>query len=306
MSNHLYTKKHSAEQVTKAVDLNGKNIVITGVNSGLGKETMRVLALRGAHIIGLARNADKAQQAADDLGIKIAAMTCELSDFDSVVACADEINALNQPIDILICNAGIMAPPSLQLEQGYEAQFTTNHMGHFILINRLLNKIKAAQQGRIVMLSSEGHRVVPKGGIDFDNLDGSKGYSGLRFYGQSKLANLLTAVALAEQLKSSSATANAVHPGVINTDLGRRLSLPLRMVLLNPISEFFIRTLFGGKTIEQGASTQCYVATAPDLAEVSGKYFADNNEAKPTYYGTNVELANRLWCWSEEQLKDYL
>ena len=292
--------------VTAGIDLSGKNVVITGVNSGLGQEAMRVLVMRGAHVIGTARTMVKATAAAKDIGGNITPMACELSDFSSVKACADAINSLNKPIDALICNAGIMALPKLELANGFDQQFNTNHLGHFILVHNLLERVKQAEQGRLVMLSSLAHKMAPAGGINFDNLDGSKGYKDWTFYGQSKLANLLTAVAVSKQFEGTNATANAVHPGIIRTNLSRSMGGVQGLLFNNPISGWVVGKYMGSKTIPQGAATECYVATAPELTAVSGKYFADNNEERPSRYGQDQALADRLWKFSCDTLRDYI
>ena len=301
-----FNKKSTAEDVTAGIDLSGKNVLITGVNSGLGYETMRVLAARGAHVLGAARTLDKAQAAAESINGEVTPLACELGDFASVKDCADSVKDLDIPLDGLICNAGIMALPDLELANGFEQQFNTNHLGHFILVHNLLEQVKQAEQGRIVMLSSLGHKMAPPEGIDFDNLDGSKGYNGWKFYGQSKLANLLTAVALSKQLEGTDATANAVHPGVIKTNLSRNMTGIQGLLINNPLSSMLLKIAMGGKTIAQGAATQCYVATAPELAEVSGKYFADSNEDRPSRLAQNEALASNLWDYSCEVLADYI
>ncbi|MFT4714539.1 MAG: NAD(P)-dependent dehydrogenase (short-subunit alcohol dehydrogenase family) [Candidatus Azotimanducaceae bacterium] len=301
-----FNKKSTAEQVTADIDLNGKTVVITGINSGLGNETMRVLAKRGAHVIGTARTIEKATQAANEIKGHITPIACELSNFASVKKCADNINALNLPIDVLLCNAGIMALPKLELANGFEQQFNTNHLGHFLLVHNLLYQVKQAEQGRIVMLSSLAHRMAPSTGINFDNLDGNKYYKDWTFYGQSKLANLLTAVALSKRLEGSKATANAVHPGIIRTNLSRSMGGVQGLVFNNPVSGWVAGMMMGSKTVPQGAATQCYVATASELAGVSGRYFSDSNEERPSRHGQDQKLADRLWEFSCETLKDYL
>lgn len=301
-----FNKKSTAEQVTADIDLNGKTVVITGINSGLGNETMRVLAKRGAHIIGTARTIGKATQAANEINGHITPMACELSSFESVKECADNINALNLPIDVLLCNAGIMALPKLELANGFEQQFNTNHLGHFLLVHNLMDRVKQAEQGRIVMLSSLAHKMAPSIGINFDNLDGNKYYKDWTFYGQSKLANLLTAVALSERLEGSKATANAVHPGIIRTNLSRSMGGIQGLIFNNPVFGFAAGVMMGSKTVPQGAATQCYVATAPELAGVSGRYFSDSNEERPSRHGQNQKLADRLWEFSCETLQAYL
>ncbi len=306
MIRSAFNKQSTAEDVTQGLDLSGKNIVITGINSGLGYESMRVLSARGAHIIGTARSMEKAQAAADSVAGHITPLVCELSDFGSVQECAKQIKALEVPIDVLLCNAGIMALPELELAHGYELQFATNHLGHFVLVNSLLGQVKQADQGRIVMLSSLAHTMAPSKGIVFDNLDGSRWYNDWAFYGQSKLANLLTAKSLAKQLEGSSASANAVHPGIIRTNLGRSMGGIKGFLFNTPGVSWAVGKAIGSKSVEQGAATQCYVATAPELSEVSGKYFADSNEERTSRRAKDEELAERLWEFSLEAVKDYL
>ena len=146
----------SAEDVTAGLDLRGQTILLTGCNSGIGKETLRVLALRGAHVIAAARNEEKARAACADVGGETTPVACELSEPSSVRACAARVKALGRPLNAIICNAGIMALPKLTLERGYELQFFTNHMGHFILVTSLLDQL--ADDGRVVMLSSDARR----------------------------------------------------------------------------------------------------------------------------------------------------
>lgn len=300
----MITKRSTAEEVTAGLDLSGKTIVITGINSGIGYEAMRVLTMRGAHVIALARTQEKAGQACHSVAGKTTPLACELSDLDSVKACAEKIHAMETPIDALICNAGIMALPELTVKDGLEMQFLTNHMGHFLLVYLLQDAVKKAK-GRIVMLSSEGHKMTVKGGIGFDNLDGSQGYNPWKFYGQSKLANLLTALAFNERLKGDGVTANGVHPGVINTNLARNVGGVIGKVLQMKPAQYLLENVFG-KSIPQGASTECYVAVHPDVAGKGGRYFADNREARASYYGRNMKLANRLYDYSVDYLQPYL
>jgi NAD(P)-dependent dehydrogenase (short-subunit alcohol dehydrogenase family) len=294
-----FSRRSTAEQVTAGLDLNGKNVLITGCNSGLGLESMRVLARRGAHVIGAARSRDKAEAAAAGVGASITPVACDLSDLDSVAACAEEVKALQQPIDVLMCNAGIMGLPTLQQKYGVEMQFLTNHLGHFVLVNRLLDRVLQAPAGRVVIVSSLAHYTSVPGGIDFDNLSGEKRYDGFTFYGQSKLANLLMSNELARRLEGSPATSNAIHPGIIHTPLMRNIgsvrSLLGRLVSW-PVS----------RSVEQGAATQCYVATAPALDGVSGRYFADCNPARTGIHARDPKLAARLWAVSEELAAGYL
>jgi len=294
-----FNSNSTAEEVTEGLDLSGLTIAITGANSGLGYETMRVLALRGAHIIGIARTREKAEKACASIEGEATPMFLDLADWESVVRCADAIRALNIPLDGLITNAGIMALPDLELVNGVEKQFAVNHLGHFILINQLREPVLAAPQGRFTMLSSRAYRRADKG-IEFDNLDGSQHYDPWNAYGVSKLANALCARELAAQISHTDATANSVHPGVIRTQLMRNL----------PAWEQWASKYFGWiflKTIAEGAATTCYVATSPQLVDVRGFYFADCNVVDVDMpYLYDDALAAKLWRVSEELTKDYL
>jgi NAD(P)-dependent dehydrogenase (short-subunit alcohol dehydrogenase family) len=278
----------TAEQVTAGLSLRGKTMLVTGCNSGLGYETMRVLALRGARVVGTARTVGKAKEACDSVQGETVPVACELSDPASVRACVAAVQGGGLRLDAIICNAGIMALPTLQKAYGYELQFFTNHIGHFILVTGLLDQL--TETGRVVMLSSTAHRRAPEGGIQFDNLDGSKGYNDWANYGQSKFANILFARELSRRLAGTERTANAVHPGVIKTNLTRHSSLAsIGFAIAGPLAL---------KSIPQGAATQVYVATHPTLAAVTGRYFADCNLA-PTRPDVTDVLARRLWDVSE-------
>lgn len=280
----------TAEEVTEGLDLHGKTILVTGVNSGLGQESARVLAMRGARILGAARTRDKAREACRGLPGDPVALECELSEAASVRACVKEV-AERGPLDVLLCNAGIMALPKRTIVHGQELQFLTNHIGHFILVTGLLEHLR--DEARVVMLSSAAHAWAPPSGIQFDDPTFESGYTPNRAYGQSKLANLLFARALARRFQGTARTANAVHPGVIATNLGRHM--PLSMRIFSPIA-----SALAFKTIPQGAATQCYVATHPSLREVSGEYFADCNVAKCSRHARDEAMGERLWEMTEE------
>lgn len=280
--------------------MTGKTALVTGVNSGLGLETMRVLSLRGARVIGLARTVEKARQAGAGVSHDVIPVACDLGNWASVRAAAMAIREIDCPVDILICNAGTISTRDLTLTHGLETQFAVNHMGHFILTYHLLDQLKRAAQGRAVIVSSLAHRFFSvKGGIDFDNLDAHRRCNPLRFYGQSKMANLLHARALAQRLAGTGATANAVDPGVIHTGLGHDAAVPLMTFMVR-----ITRPL--QKSIPQGAATQCYVATRPELAGISGKYFAHCKEAKYSSLANDEALIEKLWQYSEEVASPYL
>ncbi len=280
----------TAEEVTEGLSLRGKTMLVTGCNSGLGFETMRVLALRGARVIGAARTQAKANEATEQVRGDVVPVACELSEPASVRACVEQVTALGVKLDAIICNAGIMMLPTRQLAHGYELQFFTNHVGHFLLVTGLLDQL--TDDARVVVLSSDAHRAAPRAGVELDNLDAARGYNPVKMYGQSKLANLLFAKELSRRFAGSKRTANAVHPGVIATNLGRHLNPLLRagMRVVAPVAM---------KTIEQGAATQVYVATHPSLAGVSGQYFASSNRTQPRKDADDRELARRLWEASE-------
>jgi WW domain-containing oxidoreductase len=294
-----FNRRSTAEEVSSGIDMAGKTVMITGCNSGLGLESMRVLAARGARIVAAARTREKAAAAVAGLAGEFEPVACELSDLESVVACAEEVASLPWPVDVLMCNAGIMGLPTLQQKYGLEMQFLTNHLGHFVLVNRLLDRLMAAPAARVVVVSSLGHYTSVAGGINFGNLSGERRYQPFPFYGQSKLANLLMSNELARRLQGTSVTSNALHPGVIMTPLLRNVG-SLRSMLAGIVSRPFSRS------VAQGAATQCYLATAPRLEGVSGHYFADCNPARMSAHGQNPEMARRLWAVSEELAAAYL
>ena len=283
----------TAEQVAAGLDLKGKRYLITGCNSGLGHETMRVLASRGATVIGTARSLEAAAAACASVRGETVPAACELAEPASLHACVAAVKTKG-PLDAIICNAGIMALPRLALIHGYEAQFFTNHISHFILVTGLIDSL--ADNGRVVMVSSSAHKAAPRAGIEFDNLDGRKGYSAWKAYGQSKLANALFALELARHFKPGARVANALHPGVIQTNLGRHMWSGSQVIFaaLGPI---FL------KSIAQGSATHVYAAAHPDTAAVSGAYFADCAIARPSAMARDAELARRLWEESERIVK---
>jgi WW domain-containing oxidoreductase len=281
----------TAQEVTAGIDLGGKNVLITGINSGLGAETGRVLHLRGARILGAARTEDKARAACERFGDDAVPLACELSDPASIRACVAKVKTLDISPDAIVCNAGIMNLPERELVHGQEKQFFTNHVGHFMLVTGLLDAL--AEDGRVVMLSSAAHMWAPKVGIRFDDLSFDDGYSPRKAYGHSKLANLLFARALATRFEGTARTANAVHPGVIHTNLTRYMNPVIRA--LEPIG-----AAIAMKSIPQGAATQCYVAAHPDAAEINGEYWVDVNVARSSRAGRDMQMAQRLWEVTEE------
>jgi len=291
----------TAEEATTGVDLAGRLAVVTGCTSGIGLETMRVLALRGAYVIGTGRTLDKARAACQSVRGLTTPVALELGDYDSIVECADAIRGLDTPIDILVCNAGLRGW-DYRAVNGVEQHFAVNHLGHFLLVNRLLDRLYVAWQGRIVVVSSRAaYRSAPPVGIDFGGLTDPDAFDAGEAYGQSKLANALFSFELARRLRGTRITSNALHPGVIDTEIDRGLAAPLQAAI-------GVYTSLFGKSIEQGAATSCYVATSPALGAVSGEFFEDCNPVR--IRGDNhlrdVTLAERLWDYSEERTRRYL
>lgn len=277
----------TAEEVTAGRDLHGKRYLITGSNSGIGLETARVLTLRGATVLCAARTAEKAREAtAGFTGGQTIPVPCELSEPASVRACVAAVRALGTPLDGIIANAGIMALPKLEQKYGYELQFFTNHVGHYILVTGLLDQLTA--DGRVVVLSSAAHKNAPAAGIVFDNLSGERDYSAWGTYGQSKLANLLFVRELARRFAGTGRIAHAVHPGVIATNLGRHMPWYVHAGLTIAVPLFM-------KTIPQGAATETWAATHPDAAKTNGEYLSDCNVAVSSALGQDQALATRLW-----------
>jgi NAD(P)-dependent dehydrogenase (short-subunit alcohol dehydrogenase family) len=295
-----FGRDSTAEEVTAGMDLGGRTALVTGSNSGIGFETARVLALRGAHVICAARTDDKARGACDAIAGRTTPSVFDLAKWDSIVAAAAQIRALGTPVDMLICNAGIMELPELQQVYGIERQFVVNYLGHFILVNQLLDAVLAAPQGRVVHVSSgQATRNSPPEGIQFENLSGADGYDPAQAYGQSKLANALFSLELAQRLNGTAATSNALRPGVIPTNLGRHMPA-WKPLLLRTVGRLFT------KTIPQGAATTVYVATAPSLAQTSGQFFEHCNPIHPGGYAEDHAMAAQLWTVSEALTSTYL
>jgi NAD(P)-dependent dehydrogenase (short-subunit alcohol dehydrogenase family) len=261
-----FDEDSTAEEVTEGIDLTGKIAVVTGCNSGIGFETMRVLALRGCYVIGTGRTLNKAEDACAKVIGLTTPIQMELSDYDSIVHCAEQIRAMNSPIDMLICNAG-MRGAERQVVHGLEKHFVVNHLGHFILVNRLLDRLFFSWQGRVVVVGSRAaYRSAPEDGIQFDDLRATRDYSAGRAYAHSKLANVLFSYELARLLKGTRITSNSLHPGVINTNIARNVAPILRTGL-------GLLTRMAGKTIEQGAVTSrpacCWAQPAASISRIA-------------------------------------
>jgi NAD(P)-dependent dehydrogenase (short-subunit alcohol dehydrogenase family) len=293
----------TAERVTEGIDLDGKLAIVTGCTSGIGFETMRVLALRGAYVVGTSRSLTRAEDACRRVTGVTSPAQLDLGDFDSVARFADVVLQMRSPIDMLICNAGFRGGGNeRQLVHGVEKHFAVNHLGHFILVNRLLARMSVAWQGRVVAVASRtAYRDAPAQGILFDDLAMSREYDDAMAYGHSKLANVLFSLKLADLLRGKRITSNALHPGVIATELSRNLG---------PVSRFAwdVYARFAGKTVAEGAATTCYVATSENLANISGYYFEDCDAV--TIHGQghmqDMAMAERLFAASIELTGDWL
>ncbi|XP_052185212.1 short-chain dehydrogenase TIC 32, chloroplastic-like [Diospyros lotus] len=299
----------TAEEVTHGIDGSGLTAIVTGASSGIGAETARVLALRGVNVVMGVRNMAAGKQVKEAIAreipaAKIDAMELDLSSMASVRKFAADFTSSRRPLNLLINNAGIMATPFTLSKDNIELQFATNHIGHFLLTNLLLDTMKktsqkAKREGRIVNVSSEAHRspISYRGGIRFDRVNDLAGYSGLAAYGQSKLANILHANELTRRLKEDGAeiTANSLHPGIVATNLFRTQGFANGFV--NKLGKFVI------KNVQQGASTTCYVALHPQVKGISGEYFVNSNLGKASEQANNLELAKKLWDFSMNLIK---
>ncbi|MGA9858266.1 MAG: SDR family NAD(P)-dependent oxidoreductase [Solirubrobacteraceae bacterium] len=292
----------TAAEVLDGIDLSGRLALVTGGYSGLGLETTRALAGAGAEVIVPARRPDSAREAVADIdGVTLE--TLDLGDLDSVGALAGRILDAERPIDFVIDSAGIMACPETRIGHGWEAQFATNHLGHFALVNRLWPLI-AAGRGRVVAVSSGAHRST---GIRWDDIQFEDDYDKWLAYGQSKTANVLFAVALDKRGQDAGVRSFALHPGGIMTPLQRHLS-QAEMRERGWIDEDgnLIATSF--KSPEQGAATQVWAATSPQLDGLGGVYCEDceiaevDDDPSSTRgvrsHAIDAEQAERLWALS--------
>jgi WW domain-containing oxidoreductase len=279
-----FTPTSTAEEVCEGLDLTSKTFLVTGCSSGLGLETMRVLALRGARVLGAARTAQQAERACGSVLGDTAPVACDLSDPASVRAAA---RAVDEPLHAIVANAGVMALPELSLIHGVEAHLLVNHVGHFMLVTALLPRLTA--RGRVVVLASGAHSYARGDAAAFEDLGWDGPYAPWVAYGRSKLANILFARELSRRLPSGQ-TANSVHPGLVETPLWRHL--PAEEQARMKRDQSF-------RSSAQGAATQVFVATHPSVAKLSGKYFGDCKMRKASAPGRDDALAATLWATTE-------
>jgi NAD(P)-dependent dehydrogenase (short-subunit alcohol dehydrogenase family) len=294
-------------EVIEGIDLRGKTALVTGASSGLGQETARALASRGAHVVLTARNADAGRAAADAIRSStrnehIEVEDLELASLASIRAFAKRFLARHPKLDILVNNAGVMACPLGRTADGFELQFGTNHIGHFLLACLLAPALRAGAPSRVVSVSSRGHHLSP---VVFDDVNYERrAYEKWPAYGQAKTANVLFAVGLDRRLRDDGVRANALHPGAIITQLGRHL--------VQEDYEFLQKRNSGMqfKSVEAGAATAVFTATAPELEGRGGLYLEDCHVAEVNdapdalegvkSYALDTNNAERLWALSEK------
>ncbi|KAG0319213.1 hypothetical protein BGZ97_002559 [Linnemannia gamsii] len=312
---HLVTPNNYS--YSKIPDLSGKIAIVTGANSGLGYATTVALAAQGAHVFLACRNKQRAEDAIERAKVEIKEtypsttavgnmefLELDLNDMRKARESARLFSEKGLPLHILINNSGIMATPFELSADGIETQFAVNHMGHFVFTLGLLDRLKESQPSRIVVLSSMVHEMVPRGGIAFDKLNDPNAMSTMTRYGQSKLANLLFARALAHRLDNEKVYVNIAHPGYVDSNLANRTGESYggfvgKLSTITP-------KVFGMKP-KEGALTQLYLATSPEIEDqdVRGRYFIPiAKEIQPSSYGRDVELQEKLWTFSENLVKE--
>jgi NAD(P)-dependent dehydrogenase (short-subunit alcohol dehydrogenase family) len=296
-----FGKKSTTDQVSEGIDLGGKNALVTGANTGLGKDTTRVLAMRGATVTMACRNKAKAEAARSEIldncggSIKpeqLDILELDLNSLDAVRASAQEFVSWQRPLHLLVNNAGIMIPMERRTEDGFEAHLGINHLAHFLFTNLLLGPLTDADGARVVVVSSAamGMASITPELIDLNWQD--RKFSGMRSYGDSKLMNLLFAREFNRRYADRKIVTNALHPGLIATELARDQSKVLMIV--------GIVVLPFMKSVKQGAATSVYVATAPQYEHSGGLYFSNCKESKPHHkLGTDDAMAAKLWSASE-------
>jgi NAD(P)-dependent dehydrogenase (short-subunit alcohol dehydrogenase family) len=310
----------TTEDVLSGANLKGKRILVTGVSAGLGVETARSLAAHDAQVVGAARDLEKAKAATEQVQKDAAAnggsfklVELDLANLKSVRACADELLAKGKPFDVVIANAGVMAAPFGHTAGGFETQFGTNHIGHFVLVNRIARIIRNG--GRLINLSSSGHRYsnVDLADPDFEHTP----YDPFVAYGRSKTANILFAVAFDERHRGHGVRAAAVHPGGIRTELGRHIDSSRLEKIVEEINQQLAaqsKAPFQFKTVPQGAATSVWAAVVAPADEIGGRYCENchvgqivPDDATITAvsegvrgYALEAENAEALWKKSEE------
>ncbi len=274
------------------IDLKGKICLITGANSGIGKSTALGLAKQGAHIVMLCRDQNRGEKAQQEIISKSKNNLVDLlyADLGSLKSLKNFIKSFKEKytsLHILINNAGVNFLRRKETVDGFEGMFGINHIGHFYLTIGLLDLIKQSAPSRIINVASRAQRK-----IDFDDLQSEKSYSFMKVYGKSKLANILFTYELARRLEGSGVTVNCLHPGGVRTNLARGTN-KIAKIIGGVISIFLMSP-------EKGAATSIYLASSPNVAKVTGKYFIKKQEVKSSTSSYDVEAAQLLWKKSEE------
>ena len=275
--------------------MSGKVVLITGGTSGIGKATAVALAAMGARVVVNGRDRERGQEALEEIrrdsgSDEVSLLLADLAAQDEVRRLAKEFEATHERLDVLVNNAGRIIDRRTETLDGIEAPLAVNHLAPFLLTNLLLDLLKKSAPSRIVTVSSEAQRQVKR--IDFDNLQGERRYGAFRIYGQTKLANVLFTIELADRLRGTGVTANAVHPGGVNTNFGQGNRSP--MVLLFRAFKPFMRSS------GQGADTVVYLAVSPEVEGMSGKYFGDREVMEPAEGAYDEAARTRLWEVSEK------
>ena len=292
-------------------DMRGKRVLMTGGNTGIGKASAIELARRGADVVFTSRDAGRGASALVDVRAEsgrddVEQMSLDLGSFASIRSFCAEYRARYQRLDVLINNAGVVVLGERQVStDGFELMFSVNHLGHFLLTDLLLDLLRASAPSRVVVLSSEGYKMAPNG-LNFDDLQSERDFDGFTIYGHSKLANVYFTTELARRLAGTGVTVNAVHPGYVETELGRPRPEDLKPRKKAGTDE---AAQGGGPDLshlpppmspEDGAATSLFVACDPSLSGVAGEYFSDCKSVPLTPIGADVEAARRLWEVSEK------
>jgi NAD(P)-dependent dehydrogenase (short-subunit alcohol dehydrogenase family) len=276
--------------------MQNKNILITGATAGIGLETAKQLAKKGANIYIVGRSKDKSETAVGEIkkysgNANVFCFVADLSSQTSIRTLGKEINGNINTLDVLINNAGAVFQERQFSTDNIELTFATNHLNYFLLTHLLLDLLKQAPSARIVNVASDSHY---KGRIDFDDLYMKSNYVGLKAYERAKLCNVLFTIELAERLKSTGITVNALHPGRVKTDIGSKNS-----GFLYKLGWAYFKA-FSAISIEDGAKTSIYLASSDEVKGVSGKYFATCKEKEPSRYSKTEGLKEKLWAISAE------
>jgi NAD(P)-dependent dehydrogenase (short-subunit alcohol dehydrogenase family) len=309
----------TTDDVLAGIDLSGKRVLVTGVSAGLGVETARALAAHGAQVVGAVRDLAKAERATNEVRAQAAngggleLVELDLASLESVRACADALVAVGRPFDAVIANAGVMRTPFGHTAEGFETQFGTNHLGHFVLVNRIAALI--APGGRLVNVASSGHRY-SDADLDDPNFERVP-YDPMIAYGRSKTANVLFAVEFDRRHKARGVRATALHPGGIKTELGRHMAPDELDKLVTQINAQLAadgQPPFRWKTIPQGAATSVWAAFVEPAQDVGGRYCENCQVSKITEgpispvspgvrpYALDPEHAEALWAKSEDMV----